>query len=197
MFTLSEVEKQALLNSTDPAVVASTKKLIAAEEAGEFVPKSRLNQVLTDAKTATDELARINAEKKQKEDDEAKKRGEYEKLLEAEKAAHVADLEKAKADEADAKELRAAKKAAVEEIRKKMGNRWDDSFIALPLEALAKIAGEPISILNTSAPAPKPNDEGITNNPFSKKTLNIAEQVRIKKTNPALAEKLLALAVKE
>lgn len=119
------------------------------------------------------------------------------KLLEDEKTAHQTALEQLQQDKADAEAHRKAKKAFVEKCKKDMGDKWSESFATLPLEDLAKIAGTetPIPGVVTSSGKPKSEYEG--KNPFSKKTRNLAEQARLKITNPTLAAQLEADAGKE
>jgi hypothetical protein len=154
MFTLTDAEKNVLLNSAEPAVVAATKKLIAAEESGEFVPQSRLKAEIKEAKEAQKKLAEIEAAKKLAEEEEAKKKGEFEKLLETEKAAHQKTQAERDADKVDAEAFRKAKKEAVEAVKKLLGDKWLPEYETFSLESLGKIAGTQLPIIGTMNLAP-------------------------------------------
>jgi hypothetical protein len=147
MFGLTEVETNALLNSTDAAVVAATKKLITAEEKGEFVPKSRMNDLSKEVKELTKKLADIDATSKAAEEEKAKQNGEIGKLLEKEKAEKATLTAQLEAEKKDADAHRAFKASTIEKYKTQLGDKWDDSYATLPLEALAKIAGDQIPLL--------------------------------------------------
>jgi dsDNA-specific endonuclease/ATPase MutS2 len=156
MFTLTKEEVEKLLTHADPAVVAATKKLIAVEEAGEFVPKSRLTQETKEAKELREKLESFEKAQKQTEEDRLKKSGEYEKLLDEEKKAHLKTQQERDEEKKLADELRKLRTNAIESYKKKLGDKWDDSYMTLPLEALAKIAGQEEPIIPTAKGAGKP-----------------------------------------
>ncbi len=193
MFTLTQQEVEVLLKSDNPAVVAATQKLIAAEKSGEFVPKSRLTQESIEAQSAKQKLAEIEAAQQNAEEERLQKNGEIENLLEAEKLAHQKTQAERDEEKRLADELRKLRKNAMETYKKQLGDKWDDSYETLPLEALAKIAGQQVPIIGTITAGGKPAESTVIN-PWSKKTLNLAKQIEIKKTNPSLAEKLMAEA---
>jgi ubiquinone biosynthesis protein Coq4 len=163
MFTLTEEEKKALLNHSDAAVVAATKKLIAAEESGEFVPKSRLADVLKDKKIAEDALAKLEADRKKKEEDALRASGDLGKLLDAEKKAREEDRiahEQTKAqleiEKKEADQSRAYKKAAVESVKKQMGDKWLPEYETFSLESLAKLPGITLPTIGVETGAARP-----------------------------------------
>jgi len=156
MFTLEQQEVDLLLKSADPAVVAATQKLIAAEKSGEFVPKSRLTQESKEAKELREKLEAFEKAQLKAEEDRLKKAGEFEKLLEEEKKAHLKTQQERDEEKKLADELRTLRTNAIESYKKKLGDKWDDSYKTLPLEALAKIAGQEEPIIPTAKGAGKP-----------------------------------------
>ncbi len=147
MFTLTEQETNALLNSTDPAVAPIAKKLVAAEEKGEFVPKSRMNDLSKEVKELTKKLGDIDAAARAAEDEKARKSGELDKLLEKEKAEKETLKAQLEAEKKDADAHRAFRASAIEQIKTKMGDNWRESYASLPLEDLSAMANAEIPLL--------------------------------------------------
>ena len=147
MFTLTEQETNDLLNSTDPKVAAVALKLKTAEEKGEFVPKSRVNDLSKEVKDLTKKLAEIDATAKAAEEEKLKQSGETGKLLEKEKAEKEKLLAQLEAEKKDADAHRAFRASAVEQIKTKMGGGWRESYASLPLEDLSAMANAEIPLL--------------------------------------------------
>jgi hypothetical protein len=215
-FTKEQIE--LLEKSTDPAIaaIALTLKELVGEN---LIPQSEFNkknQKLQDALKAvkSELLSEITDEETRKiieqlPDAEAildfrrkyydKKKidsGKVDELTNLLKQREL-ELEKTKeqlgVDSKDAELYRIAHKAQIETIKKKMGDDWRDSYATLPLEDLAKLANQQLTIIGSINGEPDHTTEKI--NPFSKKTRNLAEQVRIKKENPVLAKQLEAEAI--
>jgi hypothetical protein len=156
MYGLTEAEVNAMLTSTDAAVAGAAKKLKAAEEAGEFIPKSRLAKEIQEAKEAQAKLAAIEAAQKTAEDERMRKNGEIEKLLESERTDHAKTKAERDAEKKEADEYRKLRKATIESYKKQLGDKWRDSYETLPLEDLAVIAGQQIPILGVITAGGKP-----------------------------------------
>lgn len=109
---------------------------------GEKVPVASLIEERKKRQASEAELDKLKAEIKAKEDEELKKKGEIEKLLDAEKAEHTKtkqELEsmKIKASEYDA--LQAVERA---ELKTQLGTQWEEEFDSMPLPTLKKIASK-------------------------------------------------------
>jgi len=190
MFNLTDAEVTALMNSTDPIVAAAAKKLKEAKEKGDFIPKSRLDQEIEKAQEATKKLTEIEEARKKKEQDEALKNGEFQKLLEAEQAAHKADLEKLEQEKKTADQMRAYHKTVLEAAKAKLTKegKWLPEYETFSLESLVKVSEIPNPIIKTADGGGKPPDsqyytmEEIKNIPQSDMTGDV-----LKKVNASLA----------
>lgn len=141
MFTLTKEEVEKLLASADPAIAAVAQKLKKAEEDGEFVPKSRLTDISKTKRELEDQLKAIEDAKKKAAEDEARKNGELDKVLLAEKSAREAAEKKLAEESKDAEAYRGYRKSAVETVKKQMGDKWLPEFETFSLESLAKLPG--------------------------------------------------------
>jgi hypothetical protein len=156
MFTLTEVETNDLLNSTDPKAAAVALKLKAAEEKGEFVPKSRMTDLTKEVKDLTKKLADIDATTKAAEDAKLKAEGDTTKLLEREMAEKETLKAQLEAEKKDADAHRAFRASAVEQIKTKMGDNWRESYASLPLEDLAAMAETEVPLLKVVTTGGRP-----------------------------------------
>lgn len=132
---LSDDELKAISATPDGAAIA--KKL---QDMGDFIPKSRFDEVNNRMKEHADALAKIDAERKAADDERARKAGEFEKL-DAGYKARIAELEKAHADEKRvADEFRAARQARVDTLKKEFGDDWLPEYESFSIASLDKIA---------------------------------------------------------
>jgi hypothetical protein len=141
MYTLTNEEVELLLKNPDPKVAAAALKLKESEEKGEFIPKSRLNDVSTSKKELEIKLKAIEDARKKEEEEKAKADGKLGELLKAREDEVLklkSDYNTAKAD-ADAYHKYQA--SILEEAKKVMGDKWDDNFAKLPLDTVVKLAG--------------------------------------------------------
>jgi outer membrane translocation and assembly module TamA len=141
MFTLTKEEVEKLSTSSDPAIAAVAQKLKKAEEDGEFVPKSRMAELNQAKKEMEAQLKIVEDAKKKAAEDEARKNGELDKLLAAEKLARETAEATLAAEKKEADQYRAYRKSAVEEVKKQMGDKWLPEFETFSLESLAKLPG--------------------------------------------------------
>jgi hypothetical protein len=131
-------EELKILEST-PEGAAVAKKL---REAGDYIPKSRFDEVNERAKASADALAKYDAEKKAAEDDKARKAGEFEKIESTHKA-RIAELEKIAADEKKvADEYRTAKQARIDTMKKEFGDAWLPEYESFSIASLDKIQAQ-------------------------------------------------------
>jgi integrase len=158
MFTLTQ-EEITLLNS-DPKFAAVALKLKEAEEKGEFVPKSRFNDELKLKKELETRLAEIEKVKKLEEEDKARKAGELDKLLEAEKKAFVELEAKFEAEKKEADLYRSYRVAALVEAKKQLKDNWLPEYESFSLESLGKLPGVTIQKvgIDTGKHPPPPPD---------------------------------------
>jgi hypothetical protein len=156
MLGLSDVEVKALESSTDPAVVAATKKLKEVVESGEFIPKSRLNDEIKQAKDLQKKLALIEDAQKKADEEKARQNGELDKLLKTRETELATVTQLLETEKKDAEAYRKLRTSALETYKKQMGDTWDDSMALLPLETLAKLSGSTVTPLGVFAPAGKP-----------------------------------------
>lgn len=154
-----------------------------------------MDEAIQRRQDALDKLRKHEDAEKKKEEEEAKKKGEFEKLLEAEKTEHDKTKIQLEAEKKEADAYRAYRKSAVEAIKKQMGDKWLPEYETFSLESLSKLSGLAIPFVGVINSGGKPPDEYANNNPFSKKTLNIAKQIEFKKTKPELAARLEAEAI--
>ena len=96
------------------------------KEGNQSIPKARFDEINEKYKAAKAELDKINAEKKQAEEQEALKRGEHEKLI-AERDKELADY-KAKEEIWKAREISQtdANNARVEKLKAAYGDKWSN-----------------------------------------------------------------------
>jgi hypothetical protein len=158
MFTLTKEEVDLLMNSTDPKIAAAAKKLKEAEEKGEFVPKSRIDHLTTELKKLKDDQQVIADAKKVAEDaaakatlEEAARKGEWQKIIDAEKAKTEAEKvarEKVEKELNDLKPLAdQAKKyrdIVIAKVKEKMGDKFLSEYETFSLESLGKLVPEAI-----------------------------------------------------
>lgn len=135
MAILTDDELKALESSPESAAIA--KKL---RDMGDFIPKSRFDEVNTRAKEHAAALEKIEADKKAADDERARKAGEFEKIEAAQKA-RIAELEKAHADEKKyADEYRAARQARIDAMKKDFGDDWLPEYESFSMTSLDKLA---------------------------------------------------------
>jgi hypothetical protein len=161
MYTLTNEEVELLLKNPDPKVAAAALKLKESEEKGEFIPKSRLNDVSKTKKELEDELKVIKDGQKKAEEEKAKADGKLGELLKAREDEVVKlklDFETAKAD-ADA--YHKYQTSVIEEAKKVMGEKWDDNFAKLPLDTVVKLAG--VSMKSPGMGGTPPPSQNINN----------------------------------
>lgn len=188
MFTLAKEVVESLLKHSDPAVVAATKNLLAAEESGEFVPKSRLSEVSKAKKELEDKLKKFEDEQKKAEEEKARASGELDKLLQAEKKART-EAETRLAEESKlAEQYRAYHKSSVDAVKKQLGDKWLPEFETFSLESLAKLPGVELPKLgvNTAAPA-LPADKYFTREQIEALSQSEMKGDVLKKVNESLA----------
>jgi hypothetical protein len=154
MFTLTDVEKELLLKSSDPAIVAATQKLIKAEADGEFVPKSRLSEVSKAKKELEEKLKKFEDDQKAAEEEKARKSGELDKLYQAEKTARAAAEAKLAEETKVADQHRAHLKSTVEAVKKQLGDKWLPEFENFSLESLMKLPGVDVQKIGVLTGAP-------------------------------------------
>jgi hypothetical protein len=154
MFTLDQNEIDSLLKHSDPAVVAATKKLLKAEEDGEFVPKSRLSEMSKARKELETKIATFEAEQKKIAEDKARAAGELDKILEAEKKARVEAETKLAEETKMADQFRTFRKSAIESVKKQLGEKWVPEFETFSLESLSKLPGVTLPLLGVTTTAP-------------------------------------------
>ena len=156
MFTLTKEEVELLMKSSDPAVVAATKKLIEAEEKGEFIPKSRLQKELDANKAIATKLAEYESAQKLAEEEKAKKNGELDKILKLREDELSASKLALEAEKKEADQFRAFRKTAIEAVKKQMGEKWLPEYENFSIESLSKIAGQTVPIIGTINAGGKP-----------------------------------------
>jgi len=144
---LTDDEFKVLESTPDGAAVA--KKL---KDAGDYIPKSRFDEVITERNTLAAQQAKIDADRKAAEDDRMRKAGEFEKVEQAHRA-RIAELEKLAADEkAVADEYRTARQARVDAVKKELGDNWLPEFESLSMASLDKLSAQ-----RKGAPPDKPD----------------------------------------
>jgi len=134
MALLTEEELKAM--EANPATAAIAKKL---RDAGDFIPKSRFDEVNEERKKHADALAKIEADRKAAEDEAARRAGDFDKL-EKERQAKIAELEKQFADEKKvADQFREAQKQRVEKMKKDFGDAWLPEYESFTPSSLDKL----------------------------------------------------------
>lgn len=187
MYTLPKEEVDLLINNPDPKVAAAALKLKQSEEKGEFVPRSRVND-LTQEKTALEtKLKEIEDERKKAEEDKLRQSGEIGKLLDAEKASKLALQKQFDEEKKIADAHRAYRQSVVESVKAKLGDKWLPEYDSFSLESLSKIAEANNMKIGVDSSIPQ---SPLPDNPWSKKSLNLAKQIEIRRTNPELAKKM-------
>lgn len=115
-------------------------KAIAEKLSGDFIPKSRFDEVIGEKNKHAEALAKIEADRKAAEDDRARKAGEFEKLAAADKA-RIAELEKGMADEKAIADLyRASHAARIAAMKKDFGDAWLPEYETFSMTSLDKLA---------------------------------------------------------
>ena len=188
MSVLTPEEIKLLKDSGNEGLAAVALKL----ESTNYVPQSRLNEVIDKAKTYESELATLKAAKDADEVERLKKQGEYKTLAEQEKA----DKEKALKERDELKpladqytELKSAKAA---QLKESLGEDYLPEYDSLSLVSIEKLLAKKQTAPPNTENAPPGKVKG--NNPFSRATLNYTAQIELMKTNPALYAKLKAEA---
>ena len=156
---MTDVEQQAVADAAKAKAEADAlkKQIEELKKSGVKVySEEDMKEAIARRQEALEKLRLREEADKKAEEDRLKKNGEFEKLLEEEKKAHLKTQQERDEEKKLADELRTLRTNAIESYKKKLGDKWDDSYKTLPLEALAKIAGQEEPIIPTAKGAGKP-----------------------------------------
>jgi len=189
MAVLTPDEIKILKDSGNEGLAAIALKL----ESTNLIPQDRFNEVLKRAKDAEDAHTALVTQREKEDAEKMAKQGEYKTLAEKAKAENEQLQKKLEEESALANQTRELKAAKVAKLKDDMGEDFLPEYESFSLASLEKL-----SVKKAPAPGTETTPPGgvpITkNNPFAKGSINLTKQVELKKTNPALYEKLKSQA---